>query len=200
MKIILSLILLFLLNIFTVTKPEVDSSHSIIYSNPLFLRAVSLNGEHLLADKFWLLSKYIDETKMGDEVNSEEFFQVYKSIAILDSSLEVAIIYASTYLASIQERDDLAIKLLQIGQMLNPDSFQYIFTELIMNIVYIENRDLEYLQKLAKKISRLPDRKKYIGRIDVTKWADDIISYLQQKSIKQKIREEDQKWLKSIER
>jgi len=194
------LISILILNIFTIQKPEKNESWSILYSKPLFLRVASPNGEHLLADKFWLLSKNIDEIGKGDDVDLEQFLEVYTNILILDSSLEIAIIYASTYLASIKERGDLAIKLLQTAQLLNSENFQYFFTELIFQIVYLENCDMVRIRNIVKKISKISNREKYIGRIDVVKWADDIILHLHKNSVKEEIREVDKLWLKSVER
>ena len=200
MKMFFFLITFLILNLFTIQKPLKNEKWSILYSNPLFLRVVSPNGEHLLADKFWLLSKNIDEIGKGDQVELEQFFKVYTNITILDSTLEIAIIYASTYLASIKERGDLAIKLLQIAQLFNPDNFQYLFTELIFQIIYVKNSDRKELIYLAEKISRMPDLEKNIGRIDVTKWADDIIFFLHKNSVQTEIKEVDKLWLKSVER
>jgi hypothetical protein len=159
---------------------------------------IAPNSEHILADKFWLLSSNIDEMRLGKNVDIENFFQAYKNILLLDSSFEIAIIYSSTYLASNLNRGDLAIELLQIAQKLNPSSFQYAFTELIFQIVYINNNDIKKLKLLANKIVKMPNRQKYIGKIDVNNWANDIITYLNQNSIKKEIQEVDKSWLKSI--
>ena len=192
------LIIFILINILTIEKPKKKEKWSILYSNPLFLRLTSPNSEHIFADKFWLLSKHIDEMENGENVDVDIFYKVYQNIAVLDSTLEISTIYASTYLASIQERGDLAIEILKIAQKLDPNNFQYLFTELVFQIVYLENKGYEVL-KLAKKISKLSDIEKNIGRIDVNKWADDIILYLQKESIKTKIQEVDKIWLKSVE-
>lgn len=194
------LFLLFLLNYGTIQKPKIDESYSIIYSDPLFLRVISLNGRYLLADKFWLLSKYIDETKKKEDVDSDELFNFYKNLILLDSTLEIAVIYSSTYLASNKNRYDLAIALLKIAQLFSPNNFQYVFTELVFNVVYKENQDIEHLKKMAKKIAKMPNKEKYIGRIDVNKWVDDIILYLQKDIVKKQILEEDRKWLDSIKK
>jgi len=200
MKILTSILILYFLNLLTIKEPETENSWSILYSNPLFLRVISPNGRHLLADKFWLLSKNIDEFGIKDEVNLKKFFEVYKNIAILDSTFEIAIIYSSTYLASIEERGDLAIKLIKIAQILNPNNFQYLFIELIFQVVYMENHNLNELKKLTYKISKIDDSEKKIGRIDVTKWSNDIILYLQKNNIKSKIKAVDKIWLKSVKK
>lgn len=199
-RLFIVLVSLLFLNSLTIERPEIDQKYSLLYSNPLFLRVSSPTANKILADKMWLLSKNIDEIRRGDAVDEVEMFKVYKNIAILDSTLEVAVIYASTYLASIKEREDLAVKLLQTAQLLDEDNFQYLFSELIFQIAYLNSRDSEYLKLLAKRCYEVEDSYKIIGRIDVTKWVDDIILYLQESDTQREIQKENREWLKSMER
>ena len=192
------LIFLISVNIFTIQKPEIKNNFSILASNPLFLRAVSPNSEHIFADKFWLLSSNIDEMRNKENINLDIFLQTYKNILILDSNFEIPIIYASTFLASNLNRGDLAIELLQLAQILNPDSFQFLFTELIFQIIYLENSNKNELIQLANRVIKMPDYEKYIGKINVREWANDIITYLNQKNTQKEIQEVNRNWLKSV--
>lgn len=187
------------LNSLTIEEPKVEEKYSILYSNPLFLRFSSPTANQIVADKMWLLSKNIDEINKGEQVDEVEMLQVYKNIAILDSTLEVAVIYASTYLVSIKERGDLAVQLLQVAQLLSPNNFQYLFTELIFQIAYLKNQDINYLKLLAKRCAEVEESREMIGQINVTKWVDDIILYLQKYDTQKKIRKENREWLKSME-
>ncbi len=197
-KLLLVILSLLTINSFLIITPKQDSLYSILYSNPLFLRVSTPTANSLLADKLWFLTKNIDEITKGDEVDSSEMFQVYKNIAILDPTLEIAVIYASTYLVSIAERGDLAIKLLKIAQKLDRDNFQYLFTELIFQIAYLHNPNLNYLKELAIQCGKVQKDKEVIGKIDVTQWVNDIITYLQNREIQQKIYQKNREWLHSF--
>jgi hypothetical protein len=189
------LLLLFSLNIATLQRPEIGTKKDILNSNPISLRLFSFSARHLIADYFWLLSHRVDEVGKKRAVNLDEFMSVYSALAILDTSLEIGVIYSSTYVASIEERGDLGIELLQLGQKFEPESFQFLFTELIFQIVYIRNRNIEYLKNLAQKVSKLPNSEKFIGKIDVKSWTDDIIRYLQREEVERNIRKKNREWV-----
>jgi hypothetical protein len=164
------------------------------------LRVISLRGKELVADKLWLLSKHIDEITLRNEVDENEFFNVYRNISILDSSLQIAVIYGATYLASNKERGDLSLEILKTAQIFYPDNFQFIFMELVFSIVYSEIKDVSHLKQVASKIEKIPNSEKYIGRIDVAKWVDDIIFYLLEKNRISEIKESDKIWLQNLKK
>jgi hypothetical protein len=192
------LLTLFILNVFSIEEPQKRESHSLLFSEPIFLRVSSPTFYHLLADKIWLISNRIDEMSRKDEVDIDEFFTVYHNLITLDSTFEIAVIYSSTYLASIEERGDLAVKLLQTAQLFQPTNFQYLFTELVFQIAYLKSENIEYLKDLATRCGDIEDSYKYIGRIDVALWVDDIILYLQDSATQKEIQRESREWLNSI--
>ncbi len=186
-------------NFFVVQPPNLENKFSLIYSNPLFLRGISPTANSFIADRIWFLTKYIDEIYLSGKVDREDFFKVYRNLLILDPSFEMTTIYSTTYLASIQDRADLAVRLLQLAQKLNPRSFQYLFTELIFQIAYLHSSDLEYLKNLAYKSASIGGTK-IVGRIRVDKWSLEIIQYLQKRETQQKLIKQHKEWLRKVKK
>ena len=190
-------VVLFFCNLFVIESPKVINSFSLIYSNPLFLRVTSPTANSAVADKVWFLTKYIDEIYQSDRVDEVELFEVYRNLTIIDPAFEIGVIYASTYLVSIAERGDLAIKLLKTAQQLDSSNFQYLFTELVFQIAYLHNSNIRYLENLAKRCAEVgTDR--VVSNLRVDTWIDEILKYLHKKEVQQKILENDRKWLGNI--
>ena len=190
-------VVLFFCNLFVIDSPKLSNSFSLIYSNPLFLRVTSPTANSAVADKVWFLTKYIDEIYQSDRVDEVELFEVYRNLTIIDPAFEIGVIYASTYLVSIAERGDLAIKLLKTAQQLDSSNFQYLFTELVFQIAYLHNSNIRYLENLAKRCAEVgTDR--VVSNLRVDTWIDEILKYLHKKEVQQKILENDRKWLGNI--
>lgn len=190
-------VVLFFCNLFVIESPKFINSFSLIYSNPLFLRVTSPTANSAVADKVWFLTKYIDEIYQSDRVDEVELFEVYRNLTIIDPAFEIGVIYASTYLVSIAERGDLAIKLLKTAQQLDSSNFQYLFTELVFQIAYLHNSNIRYLENLAKRCAEVgTDR--VVSNLRVDTWIDEILKYLHKKEVQQKILENDRKWLGNI--
>ncbi|HIO71453.1 MAG TPA: hypothetical protein EYG60_05930 [Campylobacterales bacterium] len=190
-------VVLFFCNLFVIDSPKFINSFSLIYSNPLFLRVTSPTANSAVADKVWFLTKYIDEIYQSDRVDEVELFEVYRNLTIIDPAFEIGVIYASTYLVSIAERGDLAIKLLKTAQQLDSSNFQYLFTELVFQIAYLHNSNIRYLENLAKRCAEVgTDR--VVSNLRVDTWIDEILKYLHKKEVQQKILENDRKWLGNI--
>ena len=190
-------VVLFFCNLFVIESPKFINSFSLIYSNPLFLRVTSPTANSAVADKVWFLTKYIDEIYQSDRVDEVELFEAYRNLTIIDPAFEIGVIYASTYLVSIAERGDLAIKLLKTAQQLDSSNFQYLFTELVFQIAYLHNSNIRYLENLAKRCAEVgTDR--VVSNLRVDTWIDEILKYLHKKEVQQKILENDRKWLGNI--
>ena len=99
-------------------------------------------------------SRYIDEINRRKSVNSDQVFKVYKNIALIDSTLQIATIYGATYLASILERADLGVKLLNFSNLVGKENFQKLFTELILKVVYLKDNNKNELINLAEKVAK----------------------------------------------
>ncbi len=171
----------------------------LLTTDPMISRFFSPSGgRKLLADRIWLLSRYIDEINKKNSPQAEQIELVYKNITILDSNLRIANIYGATYLASNLEQPKLAIKLLQISRLIGGDNFENLFTELIFRIVYLKDNNFDDLKNLAEQVAKMNDEVKKVGKIDVRGWAEEIIIYLQNEEINKKIKTEDRQWLESF--
>ena len=171
--------ILLLINSWIIPTPKIENlrnQENLLYLSPIALRILVPNGEHFIADYFWLITKYIDEVG-NKKVDIDKFFQAYKSLIILDASFETAVIYSATYLATVPDKPKLAIKLLELALEFYPNNFQYLFTDLIFKVIYTKY-NLDEVVKLADRIAKLPDIEKKVGKINVATWSEDIIQVL----------------------
>ncbi len=196
--------MLFIINIFIINNFEQNIRNKpwLLATDPFLIRIFSLNNgsRELLADKLWLSSRYIDEINRRKSVNSDQVFKVYKNIALIDSTLQIATIYGATYLASILERADLGVKLLNFSNLVGKENFQKLFTELILKVVYLKDNNKNELINLAEKVAKYnkDDEVLKIGQINVKNWANEFIIYLKNIETENKIKKEDREWLKSF--
>jgi len=196
--------MLLIINLFIINnfKQNIRNKPWLLATDPFLIRIFSLNNgsRKLLADKLWLSSRYIDEINRRKSVNSDQVFKVYKNIALIDSTLQIATIYGATYLASILERADLGVKLLNFSNLVGEENFQNLFTELILKVVYLKDNNKNELMGLAEKVAKYnkDDEVLKIGQINVTNWANEFIIYLKNIETENKIKKEDREWLKSF--
>jgi hypothetical protein len=196
--------MLLIINLFIINNFEQNIRNKpwLLATDPFLIRIFSLNNgsRKLLADKLWLSSRYIDEINRRKSVNSDQVFKVYKNIALIDSTLQIATIYGATYLASILERADLGVKLLNFSNLVGEENFQNLFTELILKVVYLKDNNKNELMGLAEKVAKYnkDDEVLKIGQINVTNWANEFIIYLKNIKTENKIKKENREWLKSF--
>lgn len=180
-------------------KKEKIVVNDILFAKPLFFRALTNYTHTITADKLWLLSNTIGEIATGDSFNVDEMevYRAFKTIIVMDPYFYPAINYAATYLASIKKRIDLATNLIKDARKFNPNDFKLYFLELILILTYEDEQkiDDDYIAKLAKKASLLPDSQKILGRIVVKDWVEELLVYARNKKGKKAQAVEDLKWL-----
>ncbi len=181
-------------------KAKQQRSHELLFSSPLLVRALSGNMHTLVADWFWLLSNTIGElSKSSDSVEDDELFKATKSIATLDPYFKHPTLYAATFFSSIQEDLNRSNGVLRYARTLNNQEFQYYFLEILNAITYADEYayayDMSELIALSKKAFALPDSQKYIGRMSVKDFIEDIVAFSLNKKLQAIRKKEDLKWL-----
>lgn len=199
LALVVSLFLIFF--IYLIPRPNKESIivNDILFAKPLFFRALSNYTHTFIADKLWLLSNSVGEIATGDsyKVDEMEVYRAFKTVIIMDPYFFPAINYASTYLASIKNRVDLASDLIKSARLFNKNDFKLYFLEIILLLTYEDESkiDDEYIATLAKKAALLPDSQKVIGRLVVKDWIEDLLIYARDKKGKKRQAIEDLKWL-----
>ncbi|WP_281951440.1 hypothetical protein [Nitrosophilus kaiyonis] len=200
-KFFILLFIIFLIFNYLYPKPKKEKIvvNDILFAKPLFFRALTNYTHTLSADKLWLLSNTVGEVATGNsfDVDEMEVYEAFKTIIFMDPYFYPAINYAATYLASIKKRVDLATDLIKKARLFNKNDFKLYFLELILILTYEDEKNIDddYIVKLAKEASLLPDSQKILGRIVVKDWVEDMLIYARNKKGKRAQAIEDLKWL-----
>lgn len=200
-KTLFLLLTIFIVFTFFYPKPKNKKIvvNEILFAKPLFFRALTNYTHTFSADKLWLLSNTVGEVATGDSFKADEYevYRAFKTIIYMDPYFYPAVNYAATYLASVKKRVDLATDLIKTARMFNPNDFKLYFLEIMLILTYedMNKIDDDYIAKLAKKASLLPDSQKILGRIVVKDWIEEMMIYVRDKKGKRAQAIEDLKWL-----
>jgi len=192
---------LFLLLSYTIPRPQKSDLvvNEILFARPFFFRALSGYAHTLYADRLWLLSNTVGEVAVGDsfKADEKEVYEATRTIVVMDPFFYPALNYGATYLASIKNRLDLALKLVELAKIFNPEDFKIYFLEILLILTYEDEDkiDDEKIAALAKKAALLPDSQKILGNMLVNDWVEDILIYARDKKGKRAQAIEDLKWL-----
>ncbi len=180
-------------------KKEKIIVNDILFAKPLFFRTLTNDTHTLVADKLWLLSNTVGETRSKDSFKADEMevFRAFKTITMMDPYFFPAINYAATYLASIKKRLDLALDLIDTAMMYNKNSFNLYFLKIVLYLTYTDEKNFDdnFVATLAKKAALLPDSQKVLGRIVVKDWVEDLLIYARDKKGKKEQAKKDLEWL-----
>ncbi len=178
-------------------RPELAHSERIgaLFAHPWLLSALSGPAGNLTADWIWLKSRHIDEWGRGDAAQAEEVHAALYSVALLDPYFTEPVIYGATYLASIHDRSDLALNLLQSAQMQNPSDFDLLMGEALLRVTYRVPASGDRLRELAGRIEALEEDQKRIGPIKMDDWLAEALIYVRTQEGQRQMVREDLIWL-----
>lgn len=128
---------------------------TMLFANPLFYKASSGYFHTLLADRLWLQSNSIGEVARNDTTDDESFAHAFKTIAIMDPHFFLAANYGALYLASIRNRSDLAIEIIDTALSLYPKNFDLMMMKLAITVSYVTPRNFDKIRELAQQTIRL---------------------------------------------
>ncbi|MDR2904735.1 MAG: hypothetical protein LBU73_02105 [Helicobacteraceae bacterium] len=162
--------------------------------NPYLLRAMSGFARSVVGDFVWMKSRLVDELRYGDKVDFDTYMRVFSTQIILDPQFILPVRYASTYLASLPKRPDLAIELLNLSETLNRDRFDLLILEALVRVGYDVPNSSDRLFDIARRIEALPDqgdKKKLVGAMKMDDFMIILINYSRTKDGKAELVQDD---------
>jgi len=184
------------------TKPKLsERNNSLLFSNPLIVKALSGFSHNLVADHLWLLSNTVSEMngRGSYDVNASEFSKASYSIAIMDPYFFEANLYGIIFIATITKDYDKALEILRFTRKFDNMNSNLIVNEILLMLnqaIYKKQTpNMKQILLLAKVLSQIPESKKRFGVIDLTTWIDDLFYYYADNSNRKKEAIENILWL-----
>jgi hypothetical protein len=190
--------LLLWFNSLLLDSEKIREKSCFLESNPFILRAVSpLNGS-FVADYLWLKSSLIDE--ISGEVDKDKLYQLYQTVILLDPEFTTATEYGAIYFANQLDDIESALFLLQFNREFNREDSGLLLLEIVIRVAYGESSREELLSLSERLLQITEGRDLTIGRIELNSFIDDIISYLQDESVRNDIIEGDRELLNTLKK
>ncbi|MDR2638312.1 MAG: hypothetical protein LBC09_00570 [Helicobacteraceae bacterium] len=183
MRFFVPLILCAFLIAFYSPRPVFTQSEGrLLMMQPYLLRAMSGYARAVVGDFVWLKSRYVDEIRYGDAVDTDAMSAVFRAQVLLDPQFTVPVRYAATYLASIPKKPLLGVELLELSEKLNPDRFDLLMNEALIRVNYDVPFSADRLDEIASIIEKLPESSKRIGMIVIDdEFVQDLVAYIRAK-------------------
>jgi hypothetical protein len=137
--------------VFAPKPSKAAAQPSILYSNPTLIKASSGFFAPIMADLLWLKSTHIGEMSKTDSylVDTQEFARAFMTISALDPNFYPAIGYGSMFLASVANKPDAALAIIDSCQKrTNDDRLKF----LKINILHTYKNDHARSVKLAREL------------------------------------------------
>jgi len=191
---ILKIILTILISIFVYMNINIEKREYIkpleqlIMANPISLKIATNIYSVFYADKFWLLSGYIDEFNKGKdkEWNLNKMEKGYTVINYLDPNFTQPIVYVVSYMIINENKYEQGMRILNNAIKKSPNNPKLLFQKLIYITTYNPNKpDIKEIMHIAKILYNQDVI--YQGVIKVSDFVAELVEY-NTKSEKDKIK------------
>lgn len=168
---------------------------TMLFANPLFYKGSSGYFHTLLADRLWLQSNSIGEMSRQDATDEDSFAHAFKTIAVMDPHFFTAISYGALYLASMKDRIDLAVEILDTGLESDSENFDLMMLKLSLIVSYETPMDYEKIRTLAQQTARLAEKRNQVREGIALEFVESVLTHAAQQTNRTQEIYQDLIWL-----